>query len=144
MGSVFDVIDTETGEKRELSLSQKKTSFERRYIVLFQEQISAISRDRSLGVVDHRILLYLIAAADYENRLWNIRQKMICEDLALTEPQVSKSIKKLVALTIIEKSEHGLMSLSMDYFWKGKAGTYKKAKNSQTEQAKKDAFAFEE
>lgn len=138
MGGSFAITDVETGETKKLTLSESRISFGRKYMAVFLENLDILAKNKSLTATDMRVFFYLLSRVEYENRLWHIRQKMICDELRMTKSQVSKSIKQLVDLMVIEKDKNGLMSLSMDYVWRGKAAVYLTTKKEREAAAKRE------
>lgn len=145
-GRTYVAMNKETGEKKEFYVGEKKISFDRRYNVIFQESYKKLICNKELTGADFRVASYLIAELDYQNRLWHIRQKEIASELGLTKEQVSRSIAKLMKLRFVERSETGLMSVSMEYVWRGSAGEYKKImkENDAKSKAERDKNEVEE
>lgn len=110
------------------------------FIVLFQEAMFEISKNKSLSRDEMRILLYLIGTAGINGSV-DLTQQFICEELDIKRPNVSTAIKGLVARNIVVKSikngarmhkEPNLYTLSLqidrlnyNMVWKGKIRDYK-------------------
>jgi hypothetical protein len=70
--------------------------------------------------VDFRVLMCLIKRADSENRIKNFKQKNIADELKTRQPHISRSIKKLTSLEIIELRDLD-MYFNIEYIYTGKS-----------------------
>lgn len=66
------------------------------YTRLFSEEAVNLAIDKSLSGTDFRVLLYMIGNLQYNNIL-NVSQEQIHQQSGITQANISRSIKKLIA-----------------------------------------------
>ncbi len=65
------------------------------YARVFLDEINALGKDKNLSSTDLRVLMSIIGHLEYDN-IVNISQKDLGEELNIQQPNVAKSIKKLI------------------------------------------------
>ena len=65
------------------------------YARVFLDEINALGKDRNLSNTDFRVLMSIIGHLEYNNVV-NISQKDLGEQLNIKQPNIAKSIKKLI------------------------------------------------
>lgn len=126
-------IDTRTGEELpELPvLFQKeiKHSFGKEYFVGFNAKFKEIAKDKDLNWESGRVFYFLLGSLDYQNFVL-IRQKNIAEELQMSQPQVSRALKKLEKkgyVTIQDGVDRvKAYRISSEAAWKGSGKSFKK------------------
>lgn len=97
------------------------------HVRAFTEGLGRLAVDKQLNLTDTRVLLFLISVMEYENLL-NITQKELSEGLGIVQPEVSKSIKKLIEggyLKIVDKNgRQNVYQLNPHIAFKSRAKNY--------------------
>ena len=97
------------------------------HVRVFSEGLGRLAVDRELTLTDKNVLLFLISVMEYENLL-NITQKELSEGLSIAQPEVSKSIKKLIEggyLKIVDKNgRQNIYQLNPHLAFKSRAKNY--------------------
>jgi hypothetical protein len=97
------------------------------HVRVFSEGLGRLAVDRELTLTDKNVLLFLISVMEYENLL-NITQKALSEELGIVQPEVSKSIKKLIKggyLRIVDKNgRQNVYQLNPHIGFKSRAKNY--------------------
>lgn len=93
------------------------------FMLMFQNALIEVSKNRALTGMDRRVLLYLIGVMEYEN-LVRLTQRQIAEELQTSQQEVCKSIQKLYDEGYVSIDEiYGkayIYKVSEDLVWKGK------------------------
>ena len=121
------LVNPKTGkEYKGLAVPMKKKFPEPiEYVSIFKHGLEHIAKLK-LTPTDYTVLITFLSRLEYENWI-RVSQKTIAEKLNLTQPQVSKSVKKLVEEKIFLKeqdpSDEGrqLYRLNPSLGWKGEA-----------------------
>lgn len=79
-----------------------------------------------LGGSDYLVFLCLLGHLDYYNRI-TIKQKDIAELCRMSRPQVSRSIKKLKEVGVLENTKD--LIIHFDLLFRGKSSEYESQKN---------------
>jgi DNA-binding transcriptional regulator LsrR (DeoR family) len=97
------------------------------HVRAFTEGLGRLAVDKQLNLTDKNVLLFLISVMEYENLL-NITQKELSEGLSIAQPEVSKSIKKLIEggyLKIVDKNgRQNVYQLNPHLAFKSRAKNY--------------------
>ena len=97
------------------------------HVRAFSEGLGRLAVDKQLTLTDKNVLLFLISVMEYENLL-NITQKALSEELGIVQPEVSKSIKKLIEggyLKIVDKNgRQNVYQLNPHLAFKSRAKNY--------------------
>lgn len=100
------------------------------FMIMFQQALVKVSKNRALTGTDRRVLFYLIGVMEYEN-LVPLTQRQIAEELETSQQEVSKSIQKLYdeGYLWVEKTYGSayIYRISEDLVWKGKTENREKA-----------------
>jgi biotin operon repressor len=93
------------------------------FMLMFQNALVEVSKNRALTGTDRRVLFYMIGVMEYEN-LVRLTQRQIAEELQSSQQEVSKSIQKLydegyLMIDEIYGSAY-IYKISEDLVWKGK------------------------
>jgi hypothetical protein len=124
------VVDNDTGEVLGKVLDDEagaliwvppKHRFGREFIVLFQGDLLRLAQSDLTGS-DLRVFLVLLSECAYENRC-ELTYKQIGELIGMRYQHVYRSIKKLVELGYVERSEN-IHYLSAACAWKGRIDAY--------------------
>jgi len=119
------LVNPKTGkEYKGLAIPMKKKFPEPiEYVSMFRHGFEHIAKLK-LTPTDYMVLLTFLSRLEYENWI-RVSQKTIAEKLKLTQPQVSNSVKKLVAKGVLLKeqdpSDEGRMicRLNPSLGWRG-------------------------
>ena len=94
-----------------------------KFFMAFQDGLLEIAKDGDLTGADMRVLLFLFGKLDFENFL-HVSQKEIGEFVGMKNPNVSRSMKKLVAKGIVldgpKVGRVHTYRLSADLGWRGR------------------------
>lgn len=116
------LVDTTTGELLDVPLhvppSRKPTIYGSRWFQMSQDAATLLAKDKELRGQTHAVLLYLYGKLDFDNYL-TISQQEIADTLDMYQPDVSKSLSKLVKKEILLKESTNRYRLNPDYGWKG-------------------------
>lgn len=115
----------EVGTDREWQIKRLRRStqiYSDRFTILFHRGLGALSRAR-LSPCAWRVLMALLERLDF--REWRqLPQGELSVDLAIGVPAVSKSVRRLVALGIVERETRKgvvVLRLNADVGWRGSA-----------------------
>jgi DNA-binding Lrp family transcriptional regulator len=99
-------------------------------MLMFQNALVEVSKNRALTGMDRRVLFYMIGVMEYEN-LVRLTQRQIAEELQSSQQEISKSIQKLYDEGYLLVDEvYGsayIYKISEDLVWKGKTENREKA-----------------
>jgi predicted transcriptional regulator len=96
-----------------------------------------ISCDLELTGVDYRVMFAMMHHAGWENHI-DVSLDMLCEELKMKKPNLSKSIKKLVGVDIIQKVRSNADARQWHYrfnpnfMWKGSVKRWEETMNSES------------
>ena len=97
------------------------------HVRVFSEELSRLAVDKRLTPTDKNVLLFLISIMEYENLL-NVTQKELSEGLGIVQPEISKSIKRLIEndyLRIVDKNgRQNIYQLNPHIGFKSRAKNY--------------------
>ncbi len=129
-------IDLDTGEVMEhatmaLILRRGRNGFGKRWFAMGQDPAIAMAeRGRELGRDGFMVFMFLIGSLDYENEI-AVSQAEIGSRLGLAKQNVSRAMKRLLAMEVIEEGrKFGSMKsykLNPSFGWKGKGSNHIKA-----------------
>ena len=129
-----DEVDKNTGEVKstiyvERARKPQGNGFGEEWFAMNQAALDAIS-ESDLHGREFRVLFKLLKRLNYENHI-PVVQSEIAEELKLDRGDVSKAIKRLLALEVIERGPkmgrcHSYI-LSVDFAWKGKGYAHREA-----------------
>jgi predicted transcriptional regulator len=117
-------IDRNTGELREgvIVLCPTKRKLKGDFVLLDLQGMGALAMDKDLQRDDWRVIAILIKRLEYENWLI-ITQQEIADQLGMRQPNVARSLKKLIDKAIIVKGKkQGRVNsyrLNAFYGWRG-------------------------
>lgn len=93
-----------------------------------------ISCDLELTGVDYRVMFAMMNHAGWENHI-DVSLDMLCEELKMKKPNLSKSIKKLVGVDIIQKvrsnsdARQWHYRFNPNFMWKGSVKRWEETMN---------------
>lgn len=99
----YKLIDNETLKYHSVYLFSppRKTSDDiGGWIIQWQEATMILAKDKRLNLTDHRVLLVLQSKLDFENYI-RLSLSQIGSEIDVATPNVSKSMKKLLALNVV-------------------------------------------
>lgn len=102
-----------------------KNGFYSGWFAMGQEAMMALAKS-DLGLVARRVLDYLLAKLDFENRII-VKQSVLAKDLGLHPSNVNAAIRDLISEGVIGKlPDHpaGCYRLNPNYGWKGSAKSH--------------------
>ena len=125
-----DVVDATTGEVLEHGFTavlfpKTRSPFGTRFLTMAQDAISTLAKQRKdLGEEGFAVFLAMVGQMSYENHIL-VPQAELAKELGMQRPNVSRAIRKLLDLGVIEKGPkvgrvHSY-KLSSSYGWKGSA-----------------------
>jgi len=126
--------DAETGEVLGNAVvgviyRREQNCFGKGWMAMAQDALMTLAT-ADIGDQARRVLLMALARVDFENYIL-LNQTEIAQTLGMKAPNVSESIKKLVALGVLLKGPKAGRSttyrLNPNLGWKGKAGNHRKA-----------------
>lgn len=106
----------------------RKNSFHNGWVAMGQDAMMALAKS-NLGLVARKVLDYLLAKVDMDNRIF-VRQAVIAAELDLHRSNVSTAIRNLLDEGVIRKLENfpvGSYYLNPSYGWKGLTKHHQKA-----------------
>jgi predicted transcriptional regulator len=95
-----------------------------------------ISCNLELTGVDYRVMFAMITHAGWENHI-DVSLDQLCEELKMKKPNLSKSIKKLVGVDIIQKvrstadARQWHYRFNPNFIWKGSVKSWEETMNEQ-------------
>jgi biotin operon repressor len=100
------VFETNTGEifsskNTNYLVFEQKTKLRENFMVIFQEALRELAKDKNLTACARRILDFFLSVMDYDNEVY-LNQKEIAHELETTQQQISKSIRLLQELGYIK------------------------------------------
>ena len=119
------LVNPKTGKQyKGLAVPMKKKFPEPiEYVSVFKHGFQQIAKLK-LTPTDYAVLMILLSRLEYENWI-RVSQRTIAEELNLTQPQVSRAIKKLVEKNILIKEQdpsderRSLCRFNPSFGWKG-------------------------
>lgn len=69
---------------------------EKNWMILFQDYLAKLAQDETLTGVDYKVMIWLLHMMDYDNWV-PVTQVYVAEQLGIVQPQVNRSIGKLLA-----------------------------------------------
>ncbi len=97
-----------------------------RYLVFYELELTG---------VDYRVMFAMITHTGWENHI-NVSLDQLCEELKMKKPNLSKSIKKLVGVDIIQKvrsnsdARRWHYRFNPNFIWKGSVKSWEETMNS--------------
>ena len=124
-------FDKETGEEVSGFVAfvqpKRKSSFQRHF-TMNQDALKILAKE--LNGEQMRVLLIMLGDLEYENYIL-IQQKQIAETLEMRAPHVSRSVKALLTLGVIQEGPRmgsaKSYRLNPEFGWKGTIPNHKKA-----------------
>lgn len=120
------LIDKETGEvidEGSLIYVQKRVRI-KGFFMGMQEGFESLAK-RRIGAEALNVLMFLIGRMGYEN-ITRMTHKEIAEPLAMKRQNVTRALKTLQKVGVIEPGEHHALHLHTDYGWKGSVQNMRK------------------
>jgi len=122
--------DADTGEVLEGFVAyiapKRKNGFGRKWLAMAQDAIQKLAKHRrDLGEEGYAVLLSMISRVEFENAYQVISQAEIAAELDMQQPNVSRSIKRLVDLGVFltgpKVGRFNTYRLNPEFGWKGSA-----------------------
>jgi DNA-binding MarR family transcriptional regulator len=105
----------------------------------FQRAFLELAKDKEITGETRRVLDWMFGSLDFENFIV-VDQGVVAKELDLKQPNVSRSIKKLLEKGIIEKGpkmgNYASYRVNLNYVWKGKAKNREAARKELYKQEK--------
>lgn len=107
------------------------------YVILFQRLLGDIANSNALPKNELRVLLKLLATLDFENWI-GISQETLAQDMGLDRAQVSRAIKTLRGMHLLEceadpsDRRRRRYRLSEELAWRGDAAAWARRRQQRT------------
>ena len=140
LGKLPDFLGGENLENKNITVFVGKGTMKTNsdFVIMFYQNVLSDILASKLTLTDVKVLLGVLNHVGRGNVV-NLTQNQIASEVGLTQPQVSKSWKKLISSNIFLQNEHGSVFLNPLYIAKQslrsvkKSEAYDLAKNTQKE-----------
>jgi len=91
------------------------------YIMMFQDGIILMAKDKSLTGKDKDVLMYMIGTCGFENWVM-ISQKIIAKELNMKIVNISRAIRKMVKanyIKVVKRGGSNVYQINPMHVWKG-------------------------
>jgi DNA-binding MarR family transcriptional regulator len=126
MQRIVKHVDVNTGEILDAGVMvwvPHRPRIKEGWLMMFQDGLTKLAKDRSLTQQQLRVLLYLMGKLDFENYI-HMPQREIAEAIGMARPHVSTAIRQLVRRGILHNGpvvgRVGTLRLSPTFGWKGR------------------------
>jgi DNA-binding MarR family transcriptional regulator len=116
-------IDTDKILEMDLIIATKKKHYEKGAFFVMSKSIADLilteDNEYELTGMDLKLFFYLLKNAEANNRIKTFVQKEVAAALRTRQPNISRSLKKLIEVGLIEQIEHDYY-FNSDFVYTGK------------------------